>query len=107
LDVLPSDVPYKIDPIIQTWSMDNGVLRLGIQVKGLFTQYNRCRMTLHKIGLILYFACRVVRHRRLLQHEINFLSVGLNSKSTFMCQQLKSIFDKLTKFKATYISEGS
>ena len=33
LDVLPSDVPYKINPTIQTWSMDSGVLRLGIQVK--------------------------------------------------------------------------
>jgi len=32
LEVLPSEVPYKINPVIQTWSMDNGVLRLGIQV---------------------------------------------------------------------------
>jgi hypothetical protein len=32
LEVLPSDVPYKISPVIQTWSMDNGVLRLGITV---------------------------------------------------------------------------
>ena len=36
LEVLPSDVPYKISPVIQTWSMDNGVLRLGIQVCSLF-----------------------------------------------------------------------
>ena len=32
LEVLPSDVPYKISPVIQTWSMDNGVLRLGVTV---------------------------------------------------------------------------
>ena len=35
LDVIPSDIPYKINPVIQTWSMDNGVLRLGIQVMAL------------------------------------------------------------------------
>ena len=32
LEILPSDVPYKINPVIQTWTMDNGVLRLGLTV---------------------------------------------------------------------------
>ena len=73
LEVLPSDVPYKISPVIQTWSMDNGVLRLGIQVFafysltmgssffGLWLQlYSNCTifklfMNLEKTYLIFYF----------------------------------------------------
>ena len=32
LDILSTDIPYKINPMIQSWSMDNGVLRMVIQV---------------------------------------------------------------------------
>ena len=32
LDVLPWDIPYKIEPEIQTWTVDNGTLRLLISV---------------------------------------------------------------------------
>ena len=28
LDVLPRDVPYNIEPVIETWSIENGVLKL-------------------------------------------------------------------------------
>ena len=28
LDVLAHDVPYKIEPIIETWSVENGILKL-------------------------------------------------------------------------------
>ena len=28
LDVLPNDVPYKMEPIIETWSTENGILKL-------------------------------------------------------------------------------
>jgi GTPase Era involved in 16S rRNA processing len=32
LDVLPTDVPYKLRPVINTWIVENGVLRIGIEV---------------------------------------------------------------------------
>ena len=28
LEVLPHDIPYKMEPIIETWSTENGILKL-------------------------------------------------------------------------------
>ena len=32
LDVLAFDVPYKIEPVIETWSVENGILKLLMSV---------------------------------------------------------------------------
>ena len=32
LDVLPHDVPYKLNPVIETWSTENGILKLLVSV---------------------------------------------------------------------------
>lgn len=36
LDILPTDVPYSLKPIINTWIVENGVLRIGVEVTHFF-----------------------------------------------------------------------
>ena len=33
LDVLPNDLPYRMEPVIETWSTENGILRLLISIE--------------------------------------------------------------------------
>ena len=33
LDVLPNDLPYRMEPVIETWSTENGIIRLLISIE--------------------------------------------------------------------------
>ena len=51
LNVLPNDVPYKIQPVIETWSADNGILRLLISITSNVPRVTSLLLSNHAMNL--------------------------------------------------------